>query len=79
LGVGRVSDALIFHVRLRTMGAAIPATTIQRSETSLAFGVWISVSLIALAIVVAIVGAPLALANAHLTLAGDIYKGFSFL
>jgi uncharacterized membrane protein len=61
------------------MGAAIPATTIQRSETSLAFGVWISVSLIALAIVAAIVGAPLALANGHSTLAGDIYKGFSFL
>jgi uncharacterized membrane protein len=61
------------------VSAAIPAKTIQTSETSLAFGVWISVSLIALAIIVAIVGAPLALANGHTTLAGDIYKGFSFL
>lgn len=61
------------------MSAAIPSRTIQTSETSLAFGVWIFVSLIALAIIVAIVGAPLALANGHATLAGDIYKGFSFL
>ena len=43
------------------MTVAIPAKTFQTSETSLAFGVWISVSLIALAIIVAIVGAPLAL------------------
>ena len=61
------------------MSAVIPAKTIQRSDTSLAFGVWISVSIIALAIIVAIVGAPLALANGHATLAGDIYKAFSFL
>ena len=61
------------------MSAAIPSKTIQRSETSLAFGVWIFVSLIALAIIVAIVGAPLALASGHSTLAGDIYQGFSFL
>jgi uncharacterized membrane protein len=61
------------------MSAAIHSKTIQRSDTSFAFGVWISVSLIALAILVAIVGAPLALANGHATLAGDIYKTFSFL
>jgi len=62
------------------VSAAIPSKTIQSSElTSVAFGVWIFVSLIALAIIVAIVGAPLALANGHSTLAGDIYKGFSFL
>ena len=61
------------------MSAAIPSKTIQTSETSLAFGVWVFVSLIALAIIVAIVGAPLALANGHSTLAEDIYKTFSFL
>jgi uncharacterized membrane protein len=61
------------------MSAAIHSKTFQTSETSTAFGVWISVSLIALAILTAIVGAPLALANGHSTLAGDIYKGFSFL
>ena len=61
------------------MSAAIPAKTIQTSDTSFAFGVWIFVSLIALAIIGAIVSAPLALANGHSTLAGDIYKGFSFL
>jgi uncharacterized membrane protein len=61
------------------MSVAIPAKTFQTSESSSAFGVWISVSLIALAIVATIVGAPWALANGHSTLAGDIYKGFSFL
>ena len=61
------------------MSAAIHSKTIQTSDTSFAFGVWILVSLIALAIIAAIVGAPLALANGHSTLAGDIYKGFSFL
>ena len=61
------------------MSAAIPSKTIQTSDTSFAFGVWGFVSLIALAIILAIVAAPLALANGHSTLAGDIYKGFSFL
>jgi uncharacterized membrane protein len=61
------------------VSAAIPAKTFQTSETSVAFGVWIAVSLISLAIIAAIVGAPLALANGHATLAGDIYKGFSYL
>ena len=61
------------------MSAAIHSKTIQTSDTSFAFGVWILVSLIALAVILAIIGAPLAMANGHLTLAGDIYKGFSFL
>ena len=41
--------------------------------------VWATVSLVGLLLLLAIVGAPLALANGHATLAGDIYKGFSFL
>jgi uncharacterized membrane protein len=41
--------------------------------------VWAAVSLIGILLLLAIVGAPLALANGHLTLAGDIYNGFSFL
>lgn len=41
--------------------------------------VWATVSFIGLLLLLAIVGAPLALANAHPTLAGDIYKGFSYL
>ena len=61
------------------MSAAIRSKTIQTSETSFAFGVWIVVSLFALVIIAAIVSAPLALANGHTTLAGDIYKGFSLL
>jgi uncharacterized membrane protein len=79
LGVGRVFAQAIARVTLRTMGAAIHSRSIQTCEASFAFGVWVFVSLIALAILLAIVGAPLALANGHSILAGDIYKGFSYL
>ena len=41
--------------------------------------VWAIVSLVGFLLLLAIVGAPLALANGHPALAGDIYKGFSFL
>jgi len=61
------------------VSAAIPSKTIQRFETSFTFGVWIFLALIALAIIAAIVGAPLARADGHSTLAGDIYKAFSFV
>jgi uncharacterized membrane protein len=53
---------------------------IESNNNSLSpYLVWASVSLIGLFLLLAIVGAPLALANGHSTLAGDIYKGFSFL
>jgi uncharacterized membrane protein len=45
----------------------------------LATPVWLALLSISLVVLLAIVGAPLALANGHSTMAGDIYKGFSFL
>ena len=61
------------------MSAASPSTTNQPSDTSVAFSVWISVSLLALAILTAIIAAPLAQSHGQTQLASSIYRAFGFV
>ena len=59
---------------------SVASEIVEVNNKSLApFFVWATVSLIGVLLLLAIVGAPLALANGHSMLAGDIYKGFSYL
>lgn len=59
------------------MGAA--EIVADDNNSSAPFYGWAVVSLIGVSFLLAIVGAPLAMANGHATIAGDIYKAFSFL
>lgn len=53
---------------------------VESNNKSLApYFIWATVSLVGLLLLVAIVGAPLAMASGHTIVAGDIYKGFSYL
>ena len=62
------------------MNAALPATNISRYETSSsARAVWLSITVVALALLLAIVAAPLASTFGYTSFASSIYKTFSFV
>lgn len=81
----RVARSWYVTRSLPPLEALKPAATMRNDLTGstsvrvLATAVWLALLSISLVVLLAIVGAPLALANGHATLAGDIYKGFSFL
>ena len=62
------------------MNTANSSFAIQPSESiSVAFGVWVAVLLVTLAIAAAVVVAPVAQATGHTAFAAPIYKTFSYL